>query len=153
MRAWIQLYVASHAVNATMMAGDIASAIASMNHVALTVPHGQYYEGWEEDDPLATPAGLLEERPAASPRACPSAFTDTGPKAAQAARVKATIRFRVHIFPPPSRSVLYSAIGSRLRPRDPSVAVVVSPMCYAILGPRFRGTVLIDRFVFWQEWC
>ena len=36
-------------------------------YMALTVPHGRYYSDWINDDPLATPAGMLSERPDCMP--------------------------------------------------------------------------------------
>ena len=36
-------------------------------YMPLTIPHGQYYYDWIEDDPLATPAGWLDEVPDCMP--------------------------------------------------------------------------------------
>jgi arylsulfatase A-like enzyme len=36
-------------------------------YMALTLPHGRYYSDWIKDDPLATPAGMLTERPKGMP--------------------------------------------------------------------------------------
>lgn len=36
-------------------------------YMPLTVPHGQYDSDWKKDNPLATPAGMLDKRPEVQP--------------------------------------------------------------------------------------
>lgn len=36
-------------------------------YMPLTEPHGQFYSGWEDEDPLATPAGMLDKAPNVQP--------------------------------------------------------------------------------------
>ena len=45
------------------MFSDEAAGQPFFLYMPLTIPHGQYYYDWIQDDPLATPAGWLDEVP------------------------------------------------------------------------------------------